>query len=133
MHVGDSVSARIHARPRWNDTGIRLVSGEEYRFTVPTDAAHLPQQWTDWTIVTTADGFSRWYLIPLEWMRRAPKDNWFALMGAFDRRRDTIFLIGTTRTLRAPRTGELTCFANDVWLAYGNNHGSVVLTVTRVV
>lgn len=30
------------------------------------------------------------------------------------------------------RPGYLFCFANDVWALYGNNHGSVRLTVTRV-
>ena len=34
--------------------------------------------------------------------------------------------------LKVTFPGYLYCFPNDVWTLYGNNHGSIRLTVTRV-
>jgi hypothetical protein len=54
------------------------------------------------------------------------------LTGAIDADPGTAFRIGAAlNSYRPDRSGELTCFANDVWLAYGNNSGSVQLTVWR--
>ncbi len=33
LDVGESALAPIEAKEKWNDTGIELVSGHEYRFT----------------------------------------------------------------------------------------------------
>jgi hypothetical protein len=37
-----------------------------------------------------------------------------------------------TKALTVEDPGYLYCFANDVWNLYGNNHGSVQLTITRI-
>lgn len=37
-----------------------------------------------------------------------------------------------TTPLRVGASGYLYCFPNDVWSLYGNNHGSIQLTITRV-
>ncbi len=41
------------------------------------------------------------------------------------------FMIGEKATLKPKLGGYLYCYANDAWQAYGNNRGSVNLTVTR--
>jgi hypothetical protein len=77
------------------------------------------------------------------WTKRVDTMDWFALVGvvangvganaAGDPLPDTTFLIGSNakRDVNPVEAGYLYCFANDAWQAYGNNNGSVSLTVTR--
>lgn len=127
LAAGQSATRFIVARNIWNDTSIQLIAGNEYRLTAAG-------QWSDWYIPCTADGFAspNMFLRIFEWLRRAPHERWFALIGAIDRNPRTQFLIGAQRTMIAPATGKLTCFANDVGFAYWNNRGSVELTITRL-
>lgn len=126
LAVGESATATIQAREKWNNTRIHLVAGQEYRFTAVG-------QWTDWYIPCDADGFASLNLVlrATEWLRRAPREPWFALIGAVNGDLRTLFKIGRERRLTMPVSGMLTCFANDVAFAYGNNTGAVELTVTR--
>ncbi len=131
LAIGESATKSIVARNTWNDTGIRLVAGQEYRFTAVGE-------WIDWYIRCGPEGYPSFTPLPLpflarplEWLRRAPREQWFALIGAIDRNPQTQFRIGTQRTLIAPATGMLTCFANDIMFFYWNNIGSVDLTITR--
>jgi len=102
-------SVTITARPFWVDTRLQLIEGATYSF-------QAVGTWTDWTITCDADGYNsdgRLLLRMTEWLRRAPRQRWFALMGAIDRNMKTEFLIGTSATVVSPATGSLTCFAND--------------------
>jgi len=94
----------LSARGRWKDASIEC------------DAAGYP----------SANVFQRL----TERLRRVPGAPWFALIGAVDRRSETCFVIGAGRTVVAPASGELTCFANDLRGFYFNNDGSVTVTVT---
>jgi hypothetical protein len=127
LNVGGSAQAVIKAREKWNDTGIELVGGHEYHFTARG-------RWTDWWIECDVDGYASPNLIfkVLEGFRRSPRSRWFALIGAINADEHTRFEIGTERTLIAPASGTLTCFANDSARAYWNNRGSVQLSVTRI-
>ena len=128
LDVGESASRTILARSVWNRTGILMEEGARYHLRVAaTDT------WRDADIVTTADGYSSPNLLLrlAEWMRRSPRDQWFALMGALDAKNSTRFHIGTDASVRVLRSGELTCYANDVIAMYRNNSGSVRLEVTK--
>lgn len=125
MQVGDIRRVVIRASEPWNPLGIEVHQGEVYEFRV-----YGNQRWTDWYRTTDADGY-RWGLNSLfaHWKRtRAP---WFALTGAFDRNDATAFLIGVRSGPTIQRSGVLYAFANDVRRAYGNNHGSLELTIKR--
>jgi hypothetical protein len=72
--------------------------------------------------------------------RRDERAPWLALMGFIASERgaghDTLangetFLIGEKGEITPESSGYLYCFANDAWQTYGNNRGSVVLTITR--
>ena len=77
------------------------------------------------------------------WTKRDEGEAWFALLGhiASDHgltptteATGETFLIGdreTDPTFTPQASGYLYCFANDAWHTYGNNRGSVSLTVTR--
>jgi hypothetical protein len=119
------VVAEIQAIRKWNKTGIHMVAGQEYMLSAKGE-------WIDWFIQYGPDGGasrSNLFLKLFEWARRMPHENWFALIGAIDSDQRTAFLIGSSRVYRASVSGELTCYANDVPWAYGNNKGSVTLNV----
>src|SRR5438045_528536 len=121
MQPGESRTASVDSHCLWNDTGVVLEAGQLYRF-------EASGTWTDSFIPYDADGAALrtipfivraflWLVAPL---RRAPRQNWFVLMGAIDRDRKTLFRIGSGRELEAPATGRLTCYANDEFSAYLN-------------
>jgi hypothetical protein len=126
LEVGQHVTATIQARKKWNDTGIQLISGHEYEF-------KAAGKWIDLIYPSDADGYvsPNWLLRISERWRRVPKENWFALIGALDFDRTSAFKIGTVCTRQMQRSGRLTCFANDIFFMYWNNHGAIELTVMR--
>ena len=73
--------------------------------------------------------------------RRYEDFPWFSLLGTISDggsvtkdktfTAHTTYLIGEQATLKVKRAGYLYCFANDAWNFYGNNKGSMTLTVTR--
>jgi hypothetical protein len=122
------VHATIRAARPWNDTGIVLEAGAAYALAAEGD-------WTDFFIRSGPEGnpAPTWTQRLLLSRLRMPGERYFALIGAIDRDPATQFLIGRglARWI-ASRSGQLTCFANDVPGFYWNNRGAVKLTVTRL-
>jgi len=127
MEIGEVSTVMIDSRLLWNRTGIMLQAGERYQL----DAGGV---WVDKKYSCGPSGYASPNLLMkcFEYVRRARHQNWFALMGALDCDEKTLFYIGDSLALASERSGELTCFANDWRLTYGNNRGSVQLTVKRV-
>jgi len=76
------------------------------------------------------------------WTKREEEYPWFSLIGVIangapanddNPSGDIVFKIGNGCKLdiKLGEAGYLYCFANDAWQAYGNNNGSVALTVRR--
>jgi hypothetical protein len=126
LALGESRSVRIDSRLRSNRTGIVVEAGSTYRF----DASGM---WKDKDTSCDPDGYPspKWYFRLVEWRRRLPPANWFALCGQVTGKSKP-FLIGKHVERTMVETGELTCFANDLRIAYANNCGSIDLTVTRL-
>ncbi len=127
LKIGQTVTKAIYSRKKWNDTGVRLFTGQEYRFAVNPD-----DLWKDSFVVCNADGYRKPWLKIFERFRRVPNQNWFKLMGAIDFNEQHCFPIGTDQTMTASATGVLTCFANDLPTMYWNNSDSVHLSITRM-
>src|SRR4051794_13746210 len=130
LNVGEAVCVPVSAKALWNHSGILARQGE--RFTLETGNV---ADWRDAWVKASPDGqnhvpwvldnkFARSFL-------RYPHAEWYALVGAMDERLDTCFLVGRSVTLEAGHGGELCFFANDALWAYGNNHGTLDLTITR--
>lgn len=87
--------------------------------------------WYDASIVTGPEGYKSPNSVfkKLERFRRMPSADWFALIGAIDKDRSTLFLIGRGTEFEATRDGFLTFFAND--LAYWNNRGTLRLELAE--
>jgi hypothetical protein len=65
------------------------------------------------------------------WARRAPRQDWFALLGAAEPEQEPFF-IGLQAKYTARQIGESVCFCNDVPGFYWNNAGEILLTVNRL-
>jgi hypothetical protein len=116
---------KIDSREKWNDTGIDLVAGRRYRF-------NAEGKWKDWFIECDADGFSNVVMNLSNWAKRVRAAPWFRLIGAVDKNLDDPIILGVTGEFVAPATGVLWAFANDAKFAYGNNHGSVDLSIEEI-
>lgn len=135
LGVGDSHICEVMAKPKYNWAGVKLIKGASYSFSVEDDDT--------WTDKDTECGPAGWDTDDLPWykegafhvaerFRRLPEANWFALVGAHGDEDDELFLIGESNQPHvAKKDAELYLFANDLPVAYGNNSGSLMVTVTR--
>lgn len=114
----------IHASQKWNDTGFDLIQGRSYQY-------EAVGHWKDWYIDCDADGYSRWFTGPLGWAKRVFGARWFQLIGAVEQDPSRVIILGTRGKFIAPHSGRLWAFANDAWVAYGNNSGSLELTIVE--
>ena len=126
LELGELRKVMIDASRFYNRTGILLIQSGVYSFKV--DPVEL---WYDAQNSCNAEGYpSIGGMRYFEWARRVPRENWFKLIGCVGMETTAI---GTSLPTFTPAMGgELTCFANDAYLMYWNNRGSVALSVTRI-
>ncbi|MFD3003191.1 hypothetical protein ACFS7Z_22710 [Pontibacter toksunensis] len=123
LAINQSVDCTVYAKQRWNSTGVQLEAGHTY-------SLEASGKWTDLTISSGPDGFTKWYMKWAEKRRRVKEANWFALIGTYGG--DNPFIIGSgIQSLTAQVSVQLICFANDAEGFYWNNSGAVRLTVVR--
>lgn len=154
----EPVITDVFAAKHWNHTGIFLREGTEYHFKatgewmdkdiastadgtndgkfVPSEIFHLAGKavgWTEGIYQQLFDARKAEFWGSL----RYGNTDWFALVGVIangagtdDDWNQEQFIIGSERDFRPKKSGYLYCFANDAWLAYENNRGSVRLTVS---
>jgi len=120
----------VPASERWFHTGFRLAQSASYRITVPRG-----QVWTDWWVENDPNGHATLLQKPLRpYLRfppsRDPRADFFTLIGTIGESLEHAFVIGAGPCdFQAPISGELVCFANDLWSFYWNNRGSMRLTI----
>jgi hypothetical protein len=121
MTARETRTVTIAAATFDNHTGVLLQPGITYQL-----RAH--GTWCDASIKCGPDGHDAAKLRSFRWMRRAPRQNWFALIG---HAAGQTFPISTAATITPAKAGELLCYANDVPFMYWNNKGAVTLTIVR--
>jgi T6SS, Phospholipase effector Tle1-like, catalytic domain len=140
LDVDESVTVTVFANQKYSRSGVLLVPGEKYFFTVD-----LGQQWFDSSIACTPEGWDRdnedlgiiqsWLIKSKEDERRCPQANWFEVIGTTNKTDDHVFRVleyaGSDNPYSPPVKGGLFLFANDLINYYGNNLGAISLTVTR--
>lgn len=135
LKVGQSHECEVLAKTQYNWSGIKLLEGGQYKFSVPEGDA-----WEDGNITCGPQGWDSeqvpWYeegiLKFIESRRRMQDANWFALIGALGDEDEDLFYIGDgSKTYVASRDADLYLFANDLKSKYGDNSGSLVVTITR--
>lgn len=150
---------RVYAADPWNHTGLYLRQGREYRFTARGSWQDYTTKCGPAGIGFRLDAgiFGRGLSSGLGWIERAWRGvfgnaaadlrltrrcddlPWFCLCGAIANggvsetgdgsQRPESFPIGDGTTYVPQKSGWLFCFANDAWCCYGNNRGSVYVTV----
>jgi hypothetical protein len=113
----------INSRLKWNDTRIDVIAGLTYEY-------GADGQWTDWTRICDADGYSDPKLDLLSFLKRCRSAQWFQLVAAVDQKASQSIVLGCSGQFIAPASGRLWAYANDAAFAYWNNNGSVALTIT---
>lgn len=143
--LGGCFEIEVQAASRWNASGVRLEKGGEYAFEVISGAdGKSPPLWYDATLPATAEGWTKdaydtvakspifsAFVDATRWLRRAPKSEWFYLMGMVAEVGERSFPIGAKATAKMETGGEFCAFANDLPWKYDNNKGSLRLRVTR--
>ena len=127
LELGQTAVVGVHSRPKWNDTTLQVCKGEKYLFAASGT-------WYDANIATGPAGYPSpsFPFRLVEWLRRDPKANWFALIGTIGQSLAAPFVIGEGCTLDVHTEGILYCFANDLPFTYFNNTGWVEVEVTRL-
>jgi len=144
LAVDQSLTVDVLADRWWNAAGIEVGPGETYAVTASG-------KWFDASIGCDASGWDGLNLFaPL---RRLPGKNWFHLCLAVSDEYDLelhnpgvvagllggpskhdphseLLPVGTKAVVLPSRQGALYFFANDMELLYGNNTGSIEVTVT---
>ncbi|MCC7058459.1 MAG: hypothetical protein IT272_13685 [Chitinophagales bacterium] len=123
LEVNQSKSFKICSKEFWNDTGLEINSGEEYKFVAEGT-------WKDLLMKCDADGYTSLYMSLYNRWKRSKDNNWFALIGSINQTSD--FLIGKSNQKKINENGKLFCYANDVKGFYWNNFGEISLTITRI-
>jgi hypothetical protein len=113
---------QIDARPHWNKTGFQVTAGKTYQF-------HTSGTWCDAGNKCDAKGYEKPSLARWVWLRRVRGAPWFALIGTVEGRDEFVI---DEKPWTAARSGELWCYANDVWFMYWNNRGSVTLEMEEL-
>jgi hypothetical protein len=132
MSVGQSRSITVHANRTHNFVNVFVRDGQKFEIRVtPTS-----QKWKGGLLSeSTATGYTRGFGdVP----RR--NGNMMQLMGEiFKKNNDTGtfiegsgFNIGTSRNYTASRNGYLVLYGNDNIIAYGDNSGSITVSIKRV-
>lgn len=136
LQPGDPETFHVYAKEHYSWTGIRLVKGATYSFTVADDQSWIDKQikcgadgWTSRELPWIKERFAEWY----EDRRRVPKANWFELIGSLDDDGDDFFRIGKSlQGYVAPEDADLYAFANDLDDKYGNNKGKILVSIKRM-
>jgi uncharacterized protein (DUF2235 family) len=160
LEAGESVTVPVFAINPWNPTGLYLEAGVTYQFKAegqwldrktpsgpdgledgkfePSDVALALGD-----ILGKAEGLFKKITGNAAtdfWGSKRHQDlKWFQLVGAIangagedeEMGPDEVISIGNGCDYKPKRSGYLYAYANDAWSFYGNNRGSVQLTVTR--
>jgi hypothetical protein len=128
MRVGQTAYVCVAADNLWNDSGINVVSGQAFTFSVPSG-----EQWIDWRTPCGADGYPSTRLIRFwEKFRRIPNANWMQLIATIGKSIERPIVVGSKlMNFLPPLAGRLYLFANDLHWMYWNNKGTMAVRITR--
>ncbi len=136
LAVGEIAVKTIEADAIYNHTGIMMAKNSEYEITAQTE-----DEWYDasidcdangWTRKTESLGLKEAFIAAAEPFRRVSKANWFQLCGSIGTSDEYAKKIGLCGKYVVGKTGEFTAFANDLESKYGNNSGSIDITIKRI-
>jgi hypothetical protein len=134
LDVGQSRTARVDARSKWNRTGVLLEPHGRYAVQV-TDVL---EPWRDWHMPSDLSTGWKGPIASVlgalaRWLARDSRSPMYALVGARGKETGDFVLLGDKAEIGGNgfQAVELFAFANDWPWMYWNNHGCVELTITR--
>lgn len=140
LKQGQSRSFTVYANQKFSDSRVLVKPGEKYRFDID-----LEQRWFDGPVKASPRGWLkeseeqlRWYgklfSHAVEGQRRHPDAAWFEVIGTVNRDdHQPIKLIDYLDTPWEVReSGEFFAFPNDLDSKYGNNLGTIQVSIKRV-
>lgn len=149
LAVGDTKEIEVESASKFNVSAILVEPDAEYVFLFDPAAT-----WVDQDIACTAAGWPDHMpdkpgcLDNLQWgilksyffsnFRRAPRANWFELVACVDYDLKTAAPVGKGQHTdpkspwRPARIGRLSLFANDAETKYGNNLGTLRVSIRRI-
>lgn len=131
LDINETRNFTVYANVTHNFSNIFICNGERYTFTTPANAK--------WKNNITETGMNGYTPNPVfDAGRRQTSYNMMALIGEMFRKNNDVstydnkhFKIGTSANYSPTSNGFLVCHANDNLVAYGDNNGSVTVTVRR--
>lgn len=128
MRNGQTAYVPVYADKCWNDSGIDVVCGQAFAFSVPDS-----ERWIDWKTQYGAEGYDSNRLIrPWESFRRVPRARWFQLICTIGKSTRSPIIVGSQLSeFLPPFPGRLYLFANDLPWMYWNNRGMIAVRITR--
>jgi len=127
---GETIERNIYANSIYNNTNVFMISGERYKFTVPSS-----NKWKNGNKQTNANGYAK----GLFDLPRQSTYNMMTLVGEIFNDNGNVLSytgthlkIGTLKSWSATRSGFLICHANDGIAFYGDNLGKVTLKIERL-
>lgn len=144
MAVGDSQTRIVDADQFNNFTGIYVEKDEMYRITVDDkdlwhDGEHISCDADGWSVHDVELGPTELFIRMARSRRRVPDSKWFRLCASVNSSTEDAKAlnenakgVGQSGDFVAHTSGELVLFANDLKSKYGNNSGSLLVTITRV-
>ena len=129
LEIGQIGYISVFANRLWNDSGIDVICGQSYNFTVPAS-----ETWIDSGKICGANGHgSNRPMRPWEAFRRVPEAKWFQLIATIGRSAKARIVVGSSLTdFLPPFPGRLYFFANDLPWMYWKNKGMLAVRVTRI-
>jgi len=139
LKAGESRQFIVYANQKFSSSRVLVRKGERYRFVVD-----LSQVWFDGSLTATPSGWTEESKNDLEWYekvfigtvedeRRYPEAQWFEVIGAVNKSEQD--LVRITQFIDSPwqagESGEFYAFPNDLLSKYGNNLGSIQVTIHK--
>lgn len=125
LKKGDSLIVSVKASKRHTSSGIHISKGESYEISAtgkwrdagfePTDAGGFPSK-------NAVMKFAR-YLKPM------PKENYLKLIAKVSGEH---YAVGTSAVIHCTKNGKLIFQPNDAFFFYGNNSGTLIVTIRRI-
>jgi len=140
LEKGEARQFCVYANQKFSGSRVLIRKGQKYQFDIDPG-----QVWFDGDIPATPTGWQKKSKKAMEWHkklfikavednRRHPDAEWFEVIGTVNRNDENLLRITqfTSEPWEAKESGEFYAFPNDLVSKYGNNLGSIQVSIKRV-
>jgi hypothetical protein len=141
LDIGEDRLINVHSNQKYNASRVLVKEGDQLVFSVDKKQVWYDGDFecnpTGWKADNKVDNrLVRWAIKFKEDDRRFPAANWFEVIASINKSDDNLIrVLDHTKKEKAYTcqvAGEIHMFANDLKSKYGNNRGSVAISVKRV-